>query len=453
MFYASDLISQYYPWYFIAKKWLVQGKLPHWVPDLYGTGYPLLAEGEVGVLSPINYLLLRFLPFAWAVNTLYIVYGLTAIGGMWWWLRQKSLSHISCFLSGIIFCFSGFMISRYFQPAIIFTTSLMPFGFAIIEKAKTHKQALLCLPLIIYLQFTAGHLQMALTSILGYITYAGLISMYHKKDLVFPAQVLWFSMLGISMSAIQLLPSLQLFKHSTRSDWDPMIRFTYSLPPSHFITYLNPEAFGISQPGDNAGFHQIGGSFWEFNLTIWTVPFLLSGIPLFQLVSKKNKPVEMSIFYSMWILFFCLSLGGYFKPYHIVGKIPGFPFRAPVRFLAICTLAAAALSGYGFEMLTRTWRKLPRYIGFVVVSIGMVFQIHHLLRDYIKIVPARKVMNDLNHLNNQALTTPLPLNPNIMSHPAIFTSAFRYGKILSEISLISLITLWWLWTKKPLLKK
>lgn len=58
MFYASDLITQYLPWYYAVQQSLHQVRLP----------YLLLAEGETGVLSPINALILFLFSFPYAVT-------------------------------------------------------------------------------------------------------------------------------------------------------------------------------------------------------------------------------------------------------------------------------------------------------------------------------------------------------------------------------------------------
>src|SRR3989344_8389113 len=193
---------------------------------MFKTPLSLLAIGETGILSPINSLILLLLPFSTAVTLLYITYALIATTGMIFFLRRFKLSLTSRLLAGLIFMLSGFMLSRYFQPSIIFSAALLPWGMAATNKW--------WLPLVIYLQITAGHLQIALISTLAYALY----SLKPKTWLLI--------LLGFGLSAAQLLPSFKLYQLSDRKTWDPMIRFTYSLPPSHLVTYFDPQAFGIS---------------------------------------------------------------------------------------------------------------------------------------------------------------------------------------------------------------
>ena len=406
LLYASDLITQYLPWYYLVQLYLHRFQLPHWVSNLYSTGYPLLAQGETGILSPINSLILLLLPLSYAVPLLYFTYVLIAISGTYFFLRQHHLSKISCLLGGLVFAFSGFMVGRYFQPSIIFSAALLPWGMTLSRSY--------LLPLIIYLQITAGHLQIALISILAYLIYA------------FKPRTILLVVSGLGLSAIQLLPSLYLYSLSDRSSWDPMIRFTYSLPPSHLITYLFPDWFGISAPGDNLGFTQFGGSFWEFNLTVWTLPFLLSFIPL--LVKRSRHTLFL---YTLWAIFLILSFGGYTPLYRILARSPQFPFRAPSRFLLIPTFAASSLAAFGFQHLTRyrpTWRRI---IALFIIITSVLFQITTQLKGYF--------MFSTNYVYTPPTTTPLPLNPNLSILPRTFVVKFHQGLIISLLSLLILI--------------
>ena len=407
MFYASDLITQYLPWYQLAQHYLRQFKLPHWVPDIYTTGYPLLAEGETGVLSPLNALILFLFPLPLAVNLLYVAYFLIAVIGIICFLRSWQMSFLSRLLGGLTFALSGFMVSRYFQPSIIFTAALLPWGML------AARQQSWWLPFIIYLQLTAGHLQITLISGLAYVLY----SLRPKTWL--------FILLGLGLSAVQLLPSFKLYQLSDRRNWDPMVRFTYSLPPSHLITHLFPNAFSISAPGDNLGFTQFGGSFWEFNLTIWTLPFLLSLLPL---VFKRSRTVL--VLYGLWVLFLILSFGGYTPLYRILARSPQFSFRAPSRFLLIPTFTASILAALGFHHLARHRPSWRQFTAFALVVLSIVFQLTRQLKNYF-------LFNSTGSIDS-ASTTPLPLNPNLITSPPDFVVKFHQGLIISLISLMAI---------------
>lgn len=454
MLYASDLISQYLPWYYLTAQYLRNFQLPHWVSFTVGGPYPLLAEGETGVLSPINSLILFLFPYPQAINLLYLTYFSLAIFGTYLFLRASQLSKLASLLGGLVFALSGYMISRYFQPSIIFTAALVPLGFAFIQKSQTvHKVPFLLAPLI-YLQITAGHLQIALISIAGYLAFAALMTFFNKNRLLFIPKILVIILIGIILSAPQLLPSLKLFALSERLNWNRMIRFTYSLPPSHLITYIRPFAFGISAPGDDLGFTQIGGGFWELNLTIWTLPFFLSLIPLFIIAKNRERAkVAKTIIslYIIWLFFLLLSFGGYFKLYRVIAHIDYFPFRAPSRFLLISTFAASTLAAFGFEIITKRFKKSVRVAAFFIILVSILFQQKLLLTNYIITKPSSQAVANLRQSSRHQLTTPLKLDSekidNLEEPSGVFVKEFQIGLFLSLIGIL-LLRFWYRNTRK-----
>lgn len=444
MLFASDLITQYIPWYYITAQYIHHFQLPIWVPNIYGTGYPLLAEGEIGALSPINTAILLIFPFPLAVNLLYLTYFIIAAAGTYLFLKQNRLSNLSSLLGAIIFSLSGYMVTRYFQPSIIFTASLLPLGFYFIQKSQTNQKFAIILAPLIYLETTAGHLQITLITICGYIAFSIFTLIGNKKWKIKFLKVIFAIILGAFLSAVQILPSLKLYELSKRIDFDPLVRFSYSLPVSQLVTYVKPYAFGISKPGDDLGFRQFGGGFWEINLTIWTIPFLLSLIPLTKLarkpreIFKENKTT--AILYLVWISFILISLGGFFKPYRIVAHIPNFPFRAPARFMIIATFAASNLAAIGFEKITSNLKKSLKLLLFVLVIASIAIQEQKLFQSYIITKNSSEILEKLNSLGTYPMTTPLALHENYIgqSLPAIFQNEFQMGLIISLVSLLVL---------------
>lgn len=448
MLYVSDLITQYIPWYYITAQYIHRFQLPIWVPNIYAAGYPLMAEGEIGALSPINTAILFIFPFPLAVNLLFLTYFTIAAAGTYLFLKLNRLSNLSSLLGAFIFCLSGYMVTRYFQPSIIFTASFLPFGFYLIQKALSNQKFAIILAPLIYLQVTAGHLQIALISICGYIAFSIFTLIGNKKWKIKFLKIILALTLGILLSAIQILPSLKLYELSKRIDFDPQVRFSYSLPASQLVTYLKPYAFGISKPGDDLGFRQFGGGFWEINLTIWTVPFLLSLIPLIKLATKPKEMLKenktAAILYLVWILFILISFGGFFKPYRIVAHIPNFPFRAPARFMIVATFAASSLAAIGFEKITSKFKKPLRFLLFFLVISSIAIQQQKLFQGYIITKNSGEILERLKNLTAYPMTTPLVIRENYIGKalPTIFQNEFRAGFLISLVSLLVLY-LWY----------
>lgn len=447
MFYASDLITHYLPWYYQVALHLRSFQLPHWVVDVYGQGYPLLAEGETGILSPINATILFIFPFQFAVNLLYVVYATIGLTGVYLFSRGSGVGRLNSLLGALVFILSGFMVTRYFQTAIIFTAAFLPWGFVLIQKSFKFRNWVFLLAPLIFLQITAGHLQIALISALAYFTFAMIMIFLNKGKLLFLFKILVVLILGFGLSSVQLLPTIKLFALSERKGWDPMIRFSYSLPESHLVTYLFPNAFGVSKPGDDLGFTQLGGGFWELNLTIWTIPFVLSLIPLFFIFIKDRKNKLIVSMYILWACFLLLSFGAYFKPYWLVAHIPNFPFRAPSRFLLVATFAASVLSAYGFELLTQRRKLLIKTVVFTIVLTSIFFQQYLQLKEYFLFEDSKKVINNVQDFSQDKFSTPLTLSPDVIQgsddfYRTLFKTEFHKGLLFSLIS-FSVLYLWW----------
>jgi len=58
---TTDILRLFYPFSVELARALNEGRLPLWTPNLLA-GFPLLAEGQVGALYPINLLLYKFFP-------------------------------------------------------------------------------------------------------------------------------------------------------------------------------------------------------------------------------------------------------------------------------------------------------------------------------------------------------------------------------------------------------
>lgn len=453
--FTSDLINQYIPWYFLTATYLKSFSFPHWVPNIYNLGYPLLAEGETGALSPINAMVLFLFPFMPAIYILYLTYVIIAFLGIFSFLKTQKLTNISCFLAGITFSFSGFFLSRYFQPSIIYSSSLLPWGFFAIEKAKTSAKYLFLLPIVIYLQISAGHLQMAIICIVGYLVYSSFSLIDWKKGIIFVAKTLTLCILGLTLAAPQIFASAKLFAISERKDWNPQMKFSYSLPPTHLVTYLLPNAYGISKPGDDSGFRQFGGGFWEINLTIWTIPFLLSLAPLLSKRLRNNRAVLG--LYLMWFIFLLLSFGGFFKPYRIINYIPNFPFRAPARFLLISTFAASCLAGFGFEYLFQKAKATYKFPALASVIFLTGVEIYLQMKNYFIFTSSQNLIAKLANIYNYQMTTALPLSAGIKVEKFygpninVFRDEFYKGLIFSTLALLILI-IWFKKTGRPKFK-
>ncbi len=365
--WIGDISRQYYPWYSILYEHLHSLRLPFWINEM-GGGYPLLAQGEIGVFYPLNWLLIflfskdvgfrLFLP---------IHFGIASIGSYYFGKTLK-LSKSAALFAAITYVYSFFFTARLMHMSIIASASFLPFGLAILEKTISQKndKLLLWLSIIIALQIIAGHPQIAFISLLTYMCYSIIrLSMHDtywqtKAMLFFRLIVALF--LGIGIAGIQVLPTLELARYSSRIEKASDFIFSYSLPKSQYLTYLFPYFFGISPQNTNIGFTQFGGHYWEFALYIGITSFVLAIIAVF----KMKKDIHVRSLFVCFFLFALLAIGGYLSPYRFLVRTFHLPFRVSARFLLPTTLFISMLSGFGLDMV------LSRKFSFRFLRIVMI---------------------------------------------------------------------------------
>lgn len=131
-FSLSDITELNFPLKYLLYDSLHRFTLPLWTKDLL-FGYPALGEGEGGYLYPLNLLLFSLLPPLAGFNYSLIISYLLAGFFTYLFARKIKLRWYCSLLSGIIFMFSGFLVTHLKHPAIVSAASLMPLLFYLVE--------------------------------------------------------------------------------------------------------------------------------------------------------------------------------------------------------------------------------------------------------------------------------------------------------------------------------
>ncbi|MFQ6058800.1 MAG: YfhO family protein [Anaerolineae bacterium] len=191
VFYFGDIFRLYYPQRAAYAQALRQGRLPLWSPDIL-SGYPLLAEGEMGAFYPLNLLLYRFLPLDMALNYSVILHFMIAGLAMYLFARSLRLSTFGSLMAGLTYTFSGFFIGHVDHLSIMAAAPWLPIAFTLAKqedgKGKLENgrgrffhsplsilhfpSSILLCGLVLGVQFLAGHPQISLMTILALVAYA-----------------------------------------------------------------------------------------------------------------------------------------------------------------------------------------------------------------------------------------------------------------------------------------
>lgn len=398
MFLAADISRQYYPWYVFTAQKIGQRVLPLWSASMQA-GYPLFAEGETGALYPILRALFWIYPRMQAFNLLYPIHFFLLQVFTYLFLRSVRCSKFAGFVASLAYSYGLFFVTKIIHPSIIMSAAWFPLGlYAIQMGVFSGRVFFLLLPLTIVNQFLAGHPQVAFISIIAYLIYFSLLVVFGKKEEKLEVkkitlQIIYSITIGLAISAIQLIPLIELGKHSSRPIGDLNYLFSFSLPFSHLLTFIFPDFFGRVTPDKFTGMPWYGGAYWEFALYIGTVPFIFACLILF----IKNKTSREWLFIVFMILSLLLAIGGYLFPYRaaviLLSHFLSFPFRVSSRFLLVTTFATATLAAFAIDRFMVFFRKRvsPKLLKSLLLTI-VILDLYNIGYSYNKVYNSKEFL-------------------------------------------------------------
>lgn len=397
---ASDIMDQNYPMRNFLKQSLENKILPLWNPYIF-CGFPSFAEGQGGFFYPLNLLLFYFLPSPVAYNYSVILTFLLAGIFTFIYARSIRLSKFASLFAGITFMFSGFFVTRLKHINMINAACWLPLIFFLIEKYFQKKKFpyLISAGMVWALQILAGHFEIAYYSVIGFSLYFLFrLCLVYKEQKKFSSLIkmglnfFWVILIGVGISAIQLLPTYEYSKHSIRAEgvsYQEATMWTYS--PSDLTTLIFPYYYGDPAKGNYQG----KSIFWENCAYVGFLPLFFAFLTLFVFLKKNNHLAKRGTSFSgtrrymlFFLFIFFLSLLVIMKRTFPVFKIfwnfvPGFRlFRFQQRFLLLVEFSLALLGGFGFDFLSQKF-KLVRENGFkilvilITVSDLFIFGIKH----------------------------------------------------------------------------
>lgn len=340
-FIAADVVRQLYPWRTLAIDIFKSVDVPLWNPYAF-SGTPLLANLQSSVFYPLNILFFFFsYPIAW--NIYILLQPFLAFIFMYFFIRSLKLSKYAAVFTGIAFGFIGYM-AIWFEWGVIGHTAVwLPLGLFGINKYLENKQSIFLLisSFALTFSFFGGHAQTAVYVILICFIYYVSLSLSRNisiKKILFHS---WFILLGFGMSAIQLIPTIELFLYSARNSPESAAVFHhFQLDWKHLITFLVPDFFG----------NPASGNFWgkdygEFILYVGIVVLVFTLIGL--VVQWKNKIVRL--FFILGIFSLLFALPSFFSELLLLLKIPVLSSGIPSRALFIFQFSCVTLSAFGIE--------------------------------------------------------------------------------------------------------
>lgn len=371
-----DIVDQIYPWrHFTISSWM-SGEVPLWNPNNFA-GNPHLANFQSAVFSPIN-VFFFILPFVDAWSIAILLQSLFAGVWLYLFLRETKISMSAACIGAISFMFCGFIVVWMGYGTLGFAVAFLPLALYAIEKYCNTKK-FRYLPLLSFSlasSLFSGHFQTSLYVLIFSLFYCSYksFSLESKPRL----RLLLAFFIGVLISLVQLLPSMQLYTYSQRSE---SFNTGGGIPFWYLITAIVPDFFGNPVTrNDWAGFYAEWASF------VGIIPLTLA---LF-VSRKKQKNVVFFIVAALLSLLFALD-----TPFQgLIGqlKIPVLSTSYPSRAIVLWSLSLAVLAGFGFDrLMTIISEKKRNSILKRFVLVGGIVAIVWILIMFVNVLPADKI--------------------------------------------------------------
>ncbi len=341
--YWGDLMLYFVPMYHYARVLLVRGRLPLWNPYML-MGQPYAGNPQIGLFFPGFWLL----PFFSSWNAVVIQSGLmlyTAGVFLYCYLKRHVQHDWAAVAGAICWTGGGAVLGRMQFPPMFCSIACIPLLLLMLEKVldlPTPANAL-TLALSITLMLLAAHPQVAYISFLLLAPYGMWYWNRSGRGGGKLKAVMLSLLLGIGLSAVQLLPVIELALNSSRQTLSPLQANRFHLRWYQAVTLLIPHYVGSPVMADYWG----QGNAWEPALFMGWLPIIFV---LYLWINRQFSPYAR-IWTALSLFFFWMSFGVKGGLYYIAFYcVPGISrFHDAGRYLIPATLAFAIVASYGVE--------------------------------------------------------------------------------------------------------
>ncbi len=386
---TGDAFAYFTPYRDYANSALRAGRLPLWNPYLF-LGVPFLANPQTAVFYPLHWPLVGLPAAQSLLASLALHLWLAGLGAAVYVRRVAGLGWLAALAAGLIWSLSGYLGARAGQINQASAMAWLPWLLALLEASAPRWRltsdarlpgqrlpmvrwlALAGLTLAVAFQLLAGHTQSSFINLTGLMLAAlwpGLAALLmavwaivrrRRARLDRPALraaggrgliALGAVLLGFMLSAVQLLPTLELSELSIRSgglSWREAVSF--SLQPRGLLLTLLPSY------GENLASRFATPAYGEYVAYVGVAGLLLALLALARWRnSEGHRPLASpwGLAAALALVGFGLALGAFNPLYFVLVKVvPGFDlFRAPARWMGLYTLGVSVLAGYGVAVL------------------------------------------------------------------------------------------------------
>jgi len=360
VFTKDDLGALHLPFRYLYREALRAGDSFLWTPA-YRSGFYLHGEGEAGMAHPLHLVLYRLLPLGIAFNLEMISTYIAMLAGTGLLLRRLGLSAEAAAFGAMAFTFSGFNLFNLMHVNHIAAVAHVPWlllGTLVLMTSADRKGrawGFAGVALAVGSQLLVGNPQYVWLTlvVLGFMV---LCLLYAGAP---PARLLlllgaW--VLGTLIGAVQLLPTLDFARESTRVSWSLDQALSFSMSPLNLVQLWSPFAFRfrIHAPASESlivhEFIVYNGAFCTMSLAWLAMRW-----------RQQQRRALLGALLALAAISIVLAMGRYGGVYVWLAQLPGLrTLRAPSRHLVLFHLALSGIAAIAFEDLIGLVRRGER---------------------------------------------------------------------------------------------
>ena len=362
IFYERDTELFYLPllrWYLGQ---IHAGHLPLWIPLIFG-GYPLFADGELGMLYPPNVLLALFLnadTFLQVSRALHLFMGGAFMLAL---LRVLGVGQVAALIGSIVFAFGSFFVAQIQHENVVRSAVWLPLVLLCVELALRatgwrRQQWLVAGGLALAMAALAVHIQpvfMTLVCLGLYVAYRVVVGPVAGRWWERLLLLVWAPALvagiGLGIAAAQWLPLFELGRMSYRGPglgYD--LAITWPLRWQNLATVVLPYLFRLPDGRWVTLWQQ-----WESYLYVGILPL---GLALVGTLLPRRRVAPFFALLAVVGLMVGLAEQSPVNIHRLLWSLPGFSsLRAPGRYAYLIVFALAGLAAFGVDRLVLLRRR------------------------------------------------------------------------------------------------
>jgi len=355
VYWFEDVQAYFQPLYHAAARAMRAGQLPSWELGAW-SGQPLLGDPQIGILYPLNWLWLWVSPmrlYAW----LQLAHAAWAAAGMYMVARARGRSREASAVAALAIGLGAFVVLETRHAMFVATTAWLPWILWGLERyAKERRlEHVVVIAASTAMAILAGGWSMLVFggAVIGVYALARIVEQPGAQRYRLAGAFAAAALIGVALSAAQLLPALQHARLSPRAlGLEYEAAASYAWPSwRYLLTLLVPTLYGDDARGTYSG----APDQWE--LCGYAVGAVATVLIPFAFLPRERRGERMAIFACcVAAIILARGEGGGLHP--LLFRLPLFgSLRCPARALYVWTLAAPLLAADGLDSATERLRN------------------------------------------------------------------------------------------------